>query len=224
MIAVTPPEKSFVFAPSFNSPPDEANPSGHDATGAFHPGMERYQQLYQSLGKQVVTFRFDNSRGQPAGRRRQSIINAMQQNAGSRRYDAIVYFGHGSPRGLGSASFGEDALDELSAAILQHSQPSVKVVLYACSCAAPGGYAFKLAKRLGRWSHKGMAVLGHPTRGHSFRNPLVRRYPSNRGETGQTVCPDGMFADWLHAMERRAEFWAKMPFMTQDEIAAAVSA
>ncbi|HEY4250094.1 MAG TPA: hypothetical protein VGM87_02785 [Roseomonas sp.] len=219
---MTPPEKSFVFAPRFNSPPDEANLGGHDATGAFHPGMERYERLYEGLGKQVVTFRFDNSRGQPAARRRQSIIDAMQRNAGSQRYDAIVYFGHGSPRGLLSASFGEGALDALSAAILQHCQPSVKVILYACCCAAPGGFAFKLAKQLGRWSHKGMAVLGHPTRGHSFRNPLVRRYPSDRGETGQTVCPDGMFADWQHAMRGHAEFWALMPFMTTEELAAAL--
>lgn len=218
-----PPDKSFVFAPLFNSPPDEANPNGHDATGAFHPGMAAYRRLYEGLGKQVVTFKFDNSRGQPRDRRRQSIINAMQQSAGSRRYDAIVYFGHGSPRGLVSASFGEDALDMLSGALLQHCQPSVKVVLYACSCAAPGGYAFKLAKRLSCWSHKGMTVFGHPTAGHSFRNPMVRRYPSNRGETGETVCPDGMVADWRRAMHGHTELWAKMPFMTREEIAAALA-
>ena len=77
---MTPPEKSFVFAPLFNSPPDEANPNGHDATGAFHPGMAAYRRLYEGLGKQVVTFKFANGRGQSRDRRRQSIINAMQQS------------------------------------------------------------------------------------------------------------------------------------------------
>jgi hypothetical protein len=219
-----PPDKSFVFAPLFNAPPDRANPSGHDATGAFHPGMATYKRIYEDLGRQVVTFKFDNARGVSGRRRRESILEAMQRNAGSRRYDAIVYFGHGWPHGLPSASFGEDTLDMLSEAILCHGQPGVKVVLYACSCAAPGGYAFKLAKKLGRWSQSGMAVFGHPVDGHSFRNPAVRRYPSNRGETGQTVCPEGMFAAWREAMHGPTAFWARMPFMTPAELTAELGA
>jgi len=215
------PKKSFVFAPRFNQPPDHANPHGNDATGAFHPGLEQYRSLYEGLGGQVVTLLFDNHA--PAARRRSEIIDAMQRRVGTDRYDAIVYFGHGWHGGLASAGFNVASLDELATALRTYAKPSAKVVLYACSCAAPGGYAYKLAQRLVGFANNGFEIFGHPIEGHSFRNPMVRRYPSNRGEEGETVCPAGHFASWAETMRTgRDHYWAKMPFMTMAERAAAL--
>lgn len=218
---MTPPEKSFVFAPLHNSRPKENEPPQNDAKGAFHPGMEIYRKLYEGMGKQVVTFKFDNYA--PAKQRRQSILDKMQQNVGSQWYDAIVYFGHGWKGGLASAGFDDGSRGDLTDAIWAYGQPSVKVVLFACLCATPGGYAYKIAQDLNCWANEGMEVFGHPSVGHSFTNPQVRRYPSNKGETGETVCPDGKLQAWLKAMKNeRSGFWAQMPFMTPDELAAAL--
>ncbi|MBR0669099.1 hypothetical protein GXW71_32415 [Roseomonas hellenica] len=218
---MTPPEKSFVFAPMHNMRPKENEPPQNDAIGAFHPGMSIYKKMYEGMGKQVVTFKFDNYA--PAKQRRQSILDKMQQGAGSQWYDAIIYFGHGWKGGLASAGFDNASRGDLTDAIWYYGQPWVKVVLFACSCATPGGYAYKMAQDLNCWANEGMEVLGHPSVGHSFTNPQVRRYPSNQGETGETVCPDGRVQGWLKKMrDERAGFWAQMPFMTREELAAAV--
>lgn len=216
------PEKSFVFAPMHNQQPEEGEPARHDATGAFHPGMNIYKRLYEGMGKQVVTYKFDNYA--PAAKRRTAILNAMQQNVGGQWYDAIVYFGHGWKGGLSSAGFNNSSLDELTDAIWTHGQPWVKVILYACSCGVPGGYAHKISQKLVSWHVVGMKVFGHPSVGHSFMNPQVRRYPSNMGETGETVCPPGRVATWTKKMRdetgKQGAFWARMPFMTPEEIEA----
>ncbi len=68
-----------------------------------------------------------------------------------------------------------------------------------------------------------MEVIGQPSFGHSFTNPQLRRYPSNQGETGETVCPDGQVAKWLKAMrDEKACYWAKVPFMSREELAASL--
>lgn len=218
---MTPPEKSFVFAPMYNETPKPGEPPKNDATGAFQPGMAIYKKLYEGMGKQVVTFKFDNTA--PGKTRRQSILDAMQRNCGGVWYDAIVYFGHGWKGGLASAGFTNDNRETLTDAIWDYGTPGVKVILYACSCATPGGYAYKMAQDLNCWAQYGLEVFGHPSVGHSFTNPQVRRYPSSQGETGETVCPDGKVAAWMKAMRNeRDAFWARMPFMTREELAAAL--
>jgi hypothetical protein len=213
------PSKSFVFAPKFNQPPDDNNPLGHDATGAFQPGMAAYKTLYEGMGGTVVTHLINNQKvNGPA--RRAGIINAMQQGCGSKWYDAIVYFGHGDKNFLVSADFSVDTIGDFTAAVQQFGEPSVKVVLYACSCAAPGGIAYRIANDLRGWKNFGMEVYGHPVKGHSFRNAVVRRYPGALGETGDTVAPAGKVGNWIKAMaDPKSNLWARFPFMTPREIA-----
>jgi hypothetical protein len=214
------PRKSFIFGPMFNEPPDAANPLGNDATGAFQPGMDAYRRLYEGLGMEVVSHRFVNTKGN-GKERRASIINAMQQGCGSKWYDAVVYFGHGDKNWLVSAGFGLDTLSEFTDAVWDCGEPSVKVVLYACSCATPGGIAYRIGWDLNCFANAGFQCFGHPSVGHSFRNPQVRRYPSSKGETGETVAPASKIAPWLKAMaDPKNDLWARFPFMTPEEIAA----
>ncbi len=211
------PEKSFVFCPQFNS----ASHAGHDATGAFQPGAGLYRRHYEGLGKQVVSYRFDNTA--PDANRRRAILDAFQRGAGSQRYDAFVYFGHGSSHAMRSAGFNLAAIDDLARALRIYAKPSAKIVLYACSCAASGGFAYQLARALSGWAHTGLTVIGHTTIAHSYRNPQVRRFPSSRGEAGEAVAPDGKYAAWAAALhDRDSLFWAEFPFMTPVEINAAL--
>ena len=142
------PDRSFVFYPAHNQLPDENNPKGNDATGAFHPGAETYRRYYTGLGKAVVMCKFDNQA--PAEKRRAQILNAMAVGAGEAWYDAIVYFGHGYKDGMPSAGFGPGSIDSLNEAIWNYGQYSVKVVLYACSCAAEKP-AEKPSRPTGSW-------------------------------------------------------------------------
>ncbi len=216
---MTPPDKSFVFAPRFNQPMPGQPPN--DATGAFQPGMALYQKYYEGMGKQVITHIFDNHAPGPA--RRQSILDAMQNGCGGVWYDAIVYFGHGTKNTLASAAFTQAERTTLTDAIWDYGTPGVKVVLYACDCAVPGGIAYQMAQDLNCWANYGMEVYGHALPGHSYANAALRRYPSSKGETGETVCPAGKVAAWLKAMaDEKGMLWARVPFMTLDEIANSV--
>ncbi len=215
------PARSFACAPRFDGAPDAQNPHGHDSTGAFQPGMERLRDCFEAAGGTVVTHLFDNH---GTGRaRRRDVLAALERAGAGGRLDAFLYFGHGWPGGLSSASFGEDDVDELAAAIIRACNPSAQIVLYACSTAAPGGFAYRLGRALGAWASHGMAVFGHPVLGHSFRNPMVRRFPSSRGETGETVAPAGQFSAWARAMANTT-LWARFAFLTPQEINAEVEA
>lgn len=216
---MTMPARSFACAPRFDSPPDAQNPQGHDSTGAFQLGLERLRDCHQAAGGTVVTHLFDNhARGQE---RRRDVLTALGQATAGGRLDGFMYFGHGWPGGLSSASFGLDDVPTLAEAIIRATNPGAKIVLYACSAAAPGGFAYQLGRALCAWANHGMAVFGHPVLGHSFRNAMVRRFPSSRGETGETVAPPGQYDAWRRAMANTT-LWARFAFLTPEEIRAEV--
>ena len=215
------PARSFACAPRFDGPPDAHNPHGHDATGAFQPGMERFRDCHAAAGGVVVPHLFNNHG--VARARRRDILAAFERAGAAGRFDAFVYFGHGWPGGLSSGGFDADDVPILGEAIIRLCKPDAKVVLYACSAAAPGGFAYQLGRYLGGWANHGMEVFGHPVLGHSFRNPMVRRFPSSRGETGETVAPPGQFDAWRRAMAQTT-LWARFAFLTPAEISAEVLA
>lgn len=216
------PIRSFVFAPRFNQPPDAANPNGNDATGAFHPGMAMYKKLYEGMGGTVITHLFDNSKGNGKNSR-QGIINAMSQNSNGELYDAVVYFGHGDKNFLVSPGFSKNNVVDLTNAIDTYGSPGVQIILYACSCAASGGIAYSMAESLSRWAPYGLRVLGHTSPGHSFMNPQVRVFPASYGVDGVSLVPAGRLKAWNAAMlNPKKNFWARFPFMSEDEILAEI--
>jgi hypothetical protein len=186
------PNRSFVFFPAHNQLPDAHNPKGNDATGAFQPGAEMYRKYYTGLGKAVVMCKFDNQA--PAEKRRAQILNAMAVGAGEAWYDAIVYFGHGYKDGMPSAGFGPNSIGSLNDAIWNYGQYSVKVILYACSCAAEGGYAWRISESMKPWANEGYRVYGHLSAGHAFTNPQVRQYPNGGSVAGIRTAPAGKIA------------------------------
>ncbi|MFT8242492.1 hypothetical protein [Roseomonas sp. BN140053] len=99
----------------------------------------------------------------------------------------------------------------------------MKVLLYACSCAAHGGIAYTMSENLKVWAQYGMEVYGHAVPGHSFDNAVVRRFPSANGLAGYRVCPDGRVDAWKAALKNhKTMFWARFPFMTAEEIEAEI--
>lgn len=212
------PNRSFVFYPAYNSPPDEHNPHGNDATGAFQPGAEMYRRLYEGMGKTVVMCKFDNHKG---ANPREQILNAMNLGAGDGWFDAIVYFGHGTKDYMVTAGFGPETVADFNNAVWANGQYDVKVVLYACGCAADNGIASWISDSMVPWANTGYRVYGHKVLGHAFMNPIVRHYPNIGTGNGAITCPEGKASAWIRAFNNpKSTLWARFPFMTQDEVAA----
>jgi hypothetical protein len=107
----------------------------------------------------------------------------------------------------------------------------VKVVLYACSCgrrsATGGSFASRLANELADMQAE---VYGHDNDGHTTTNPNIYRYCGSR--PGVPLAPPGMHHAFdvllkAESIDRKPKgntaFWARMPFMTDEEIADEVS-
>ena len=203
---MTPPTNTFIFAPLLNQPPDTANPHGNDATGAFQPGADQFQAFSRQTGD-AAKLLFNNHASDRA--RLNEIVHVMQTTPG--RFDAVVYFGHGIKDLMVSAGIGQGFLDEFVTALRGNCTSGAKIILYACSCGAPGGIAGQIADKL---SDLSVTVYSHATAGHAFLNPMVRKFPG-----GTRVAPPDCIPAWLAAFRDTSnDLWKRFPFMTADEI------
>jgi hypothetical protein len=205
---MTPPSNAFIFAPMFNQPPDGANPQGNDATGAFQPGAQLFANFcngQQSGSGNTLLF---NNHASERGRFNE-ILHGLSISPS--QLDTVAYFGHGTKDLLYSAMIGPGYLDEFVASLRGNCGPGATIILYACSCGAPGGIAEQLANKL---SDLSVTVYAHATPGHAFRNPVVRRFPG-----GTRTAPTDNVGGWISAIEDSSnDLWIRFPFMTADEI------
>lgn len=215
------PVNSFCFAPKFDSP------QRHDASGAFLPYMEAFAKLYGGGQRRVTTLPFDNHAN--AETEFSAISAAFDRIPG--KLDAIVYFGHGEPFGMVSSDIYTKDIMKLAQLIKRKSVRGVRVVLFACSCGKtdyPGGsFAARLAAALRDIE---AVVFGHHNVGHTVTNANLYRYtgdlhPDPVAPTGKFTAFDRMLkAESLDQKPRgNTAFWARIPFMTPDEIRAEVA-
>lgn len=153
----------LIVAASKNRPginPDTGTP-WRDATGVFLPGMRQCGAWLRSLGHDVVGASIDNSQAPSAIRR--DVRDVIEDIVP----DRLVVLCHGL-RGSVQLLGGPLAIPSL----VQVLPPNLRFIsLLACLSGATNGYAEALSKAAG-----GIAVLGHPTVGHAFRNPRVVTY------------------------------------------------
>lgn len=230
---MTPPKNSFCFAPQYNHPPhrDKAGVlhTSHDATGAFLPYMEAFRKLY-SAGGAVAALKFNNHAAPKSEFK--AILTEIDHafNVSKSQLDAVVYFGHGWPTGMVSADIYDPSIPDFAKLIRLNCARGVKIVLYACLCgqvSAKGGcFAARLAAEL---SDMEAVVYAHDNAGHTTTNPNIYRYTGNK--PGVAVAPAGMFHSFnvllkTECLDKKPKgnsaFWARVPFMTDDEIAAEV--
>lgn len=198
---------AFIFAPRHDTP------GKHDATGAFHIGARDFRRVHQTAEPLI----FDNH-ATPEDRR-EEIFAALRAAPGG--LTAIAYFGHGLPDGLSSAGIRTRHIDEFAGIIRSKASPACRVMFYACSAGAFGGFAEKLAGKLcGYQSTTGpkIEVYSHTNSGHSFYNPNVTCFP----ESMYVVPPyTRLFGRWRHAL-RNSDLWARFPFMEDEAIQAEI--
>jgi hypothetical protein len=203
---MNPPTNAFIFAPRFNQPPDAHNPLGNDATGAFQPGAQLFEKFCNASGSaQKLLFNNHASERQ----RFDEILHGLQISP--YQLDTVAYFGHGTKDLMVSAMIGPGYLDEFVASLRGNCGSGATIILYACSCGAPGGIAEQMANKL---SDMSVTVFSHATPGHAFRNPTVRRFPG-----GTRVAPPDQVQAWIDAFkDEDDDLWMRFPFMSADEI------
>jgi hypothetical protein len=215
------PGNSFCFAPKFDSP------QRHDASGAFLPYMEAFRRLYGSGRGHVSTLPFDNHASPDS--EFATISAGLEQIPG--KLDAIVYFGHGEPFGMVSSDIYNKDIQKFAQLIKRKSVHGVRVVLFACGCGKfnyPGGsFAARLAVALRDIE---AVVFGHDNVGHTVTNANLYRYSGDG--LGIAVAPPGKFTAFDRMLKAESldqkpkgnsAFWARIPFMTPDEIRAEVA-
>jgi len=203
------PKNAFIFAPMLNEPPNKANPNGNDATGAFIPGAAMFEKFCTRNGGQATKLLFNNHAAE------RQVFNQilLALSAAPPQLDTIAYFGHGIKDLMVSAKIGRGFLNEFTRALRAACGFGPRIVLYACSCGAPGGIASSIADAL---SDQLAIVYGHSVDGHAYMNPAVRWYPG-----GLDAWIYGTSTTWWKKFNDPAsDLWMRFPFLTIDELRA----
>ena len=206
--------KGFVFAPLYRSadkPADAVTFQGRAGHFASRYGLPA-PMLFDNDGDNDALHIADNS-GLRA--RRTAIVAAM--DAAAKPFDVVAYFGHGVRRGLSSAGFtGREGLRVFAEAVARNASRRIVIVLNACSCGYPGGFAEQLWGELAR---RGVVatIFAHNDSGHTTNNPTKRRYPGG----DYLVEPRGpRYGAWRNALWH-SDLWARYAVLEPDELARA---
>jgi hypothetical protein len=129
--------------------------------------------------------------------------------------DTVVYFGHGIKDLMVSAKIGPGFREAFVRALRAACGFGPRIILYACSCGAPGGIASAIADGL---SDKLAIVYGHSVAGHAFMNPMVYWYPG-----GLQAWVSGAYSIWAAKLnDPKSDLWMRFPFLTNAELRAEV--
>lgn len=197
-----------------------------DAQGAFIPQSEGFAKYRRAHGDIVESVGFDNLL--PDVKRRGAFVDAIRNAS---KFDALVYFGHGTRRGLPSAGFTLATIDALVDAINARAAENLIIALYACSTAntpiaggvdGDGGFADVLRDKLSTLGHKGW-IDAHTIAGHATINRYSRRfYLSGDGPgTGGTwlIAPGSPeWGAWGELLKSDRDLRFGFPFMTEGEL------
>src|SRR5690606_32555438 len=98
----------------------------------------------------------------------------------------------------------------------------VRIPLYACSTAhggvaGNGGFADMLRDALAR-ELPGVVIDGHTTKGHTTRNPHVRRFVAPAGKGGQYIVAQmsPKWTAWKRRLREDESFRFAFPFMSAE--------
>lgn len=123
-----------------------------DATGAFIPCAQKHAEYLRAQGHIVTLTLLD-------------LVNGSVNSKDLLAVDGLVYYGHGTSRGLQTGHYYGSGMARLAR---QLNERGVKeLALYACSFM--GGQAVDTFMRL--W--QGERLFGHTTAGHCAYNPFV---------------------------------------------------
>jgi hypothetical protein len=214
------------FAPAFNTK------GRKDATGAFIPEAKRFLEHH---GQNESMLRLiDNT--QNKAQMRKAVLRHLKEFAGH-GLDGVFFFCHGWRRGI-QFGFTSKNLKKLAAAIFDACDQNPRMVFYSCDVArdsdrhraddlktmgGDGGFADEMRDALCMAGARWCRVDGHTTRGHTTRNPHVRRFEGNGshvgGLGGYYIVPrqkKKLFKKWRELL--RTDFRFDYPFRSSELI------
>jgi hypothetical protein len=191
-----------------------------DATGAFIAEAQAFQKIHGVNNQDMIAIPHELERDHKSLIVLQALIDRRGQ-----ALDAVVYFGHGTPKGLPSMGIGirttqgvadYKKLRLFAKAIAESVNPYGRVVLYACLAGKDIGFADKLDHQL----PETVRTIAHLTAGHTSWNPRTEysgEGPTNSGIAIVKVSSE-LWARWIDRLKHNQKFRLSFPFMSQLEI------
>jgi hypothetical protein len=191
-----------------------------DATGAFIPEAEAFQKLWNVPEVNMRAISHQLSVNQ-----RRFSFESLCRNSIPGEFDAVVYFGHGTTRGLPGLGYqlwndGHDRMAEHLAIPLKRKG---RVALYACLAGKGFGFADRLAFSL-RYRAPDAEVISHLTAGHTSWNPWAEYSGRGPRHTGQDVISrkDALWSAWVERLRNDQPFRLWFPFVDVSQIRTAL--
>lgn len=180
-----------------------------DASRAFIPEAERFTAYWRDQGLHTRLVKIDNRK--PNVHRRRQVVDAIMNEP---RVQHLAIFAHGWRGGI-QMGFRMGHMRALARVIEQVAPSASPIVsLYCCSTAqggagGDGGFADELRDALCAEGLVDCRVDGHSTRGHTTRNPHMRRFDGEGswigGQGGRyLIRPRGkLWGAWKRALRDR---------------------
>jgi hypothetical protein len=190
-----------------------------DATGAFIPEAKAFQRLWMVDPENMIGI----PQNIPRWKRRIKVIRACKAREDA-KFDAFVYFGHGSRWGLSGLGFYRWNINTLVKSIVQCCSETTRIVLYACLAGRKLGFADKLHHKV--TDHLTYAkTVAHLTAGHASWNPYAEWSGIGPKGKGLNIIDrdDPLWPTWRKMLRADQDFRLSFPFMSPGEIDTALT-
>jgi hypothetical protein len=194
-----------------------------DSTGMFEPVALKLQKLYslpKSLVKEFLNVHDDFEDGGTAEQSRKNFFAALKEApgpGGASELDFFAYVGHGEGSALPSAGVTRSHIAALAKEIKRLVRADGTVIFYACQTGSKDGLAQKLSGLL-----PSMTVWGHRKSGPASTNPYKKKYVGGVEQPFRDSWGEADQLKWDTYMRASADFYARYPFMTLDQLIAEV--
>ena len=190
-----------------------------DSTGEFQVIAHKFKQKFSAsiYGFANVHDDVDDSTGTES-KTRENFFDVLDDIGGS-NLDYFAYAGHGNATNLGSAQVRKSDLETFAGHLRRMVKPDGVVIFYACMTGKSGGFASMVSTAM-----PAATVWGHSDSGQASRNADKVIYKNGTGTPIQSLLSPAAKAKYAKYLIASGDFYARMPFMTIDEINAELEA
>jgi hypothetical protein len=184
-----------------------------DSTGEFQVIANKFKQIYgaSTLGFANVHDDVDDTSGCEK-ETRENFFDMLCEIKSS-NLDYFVYAGHGNAKSLGSAQVRKDDVGTFCEHLRRLLKPDGVVIFYACLTGKVGGFASMVSREI-----QTATVWGHSDSGQASRNADKVIYKAGKGTRIQDLLSPAAKANYAAYLIASADFYARMPFLTIDEM------
>lgn len=190
-----------------------------DSTGEFQVIANKFKQKYGAsiYGFANVHDDVDDSSGTEKDTR-ENFFDMLDEIKAS-NLDYFAYAGHGNAKSLGSAQVRKEDVGTFCTHLRRLLKPDGVVIFYACLTGKTGGFASMVSTEI-----QTVTVWGHSDSGQASRNADKVIYKAGKGTRIQDLLSPAAKANYAAYLIASGDFFARMPFMTIEEMNAELEA